>query len=81
LAGLPKKDFDVTIDLGEPSTLGYIGINFFQHIAATSVMLSTQLTIAISEDGKEYKTVLDQSLETVKERDPIIKRIEIEFKK
>ena len=79
--GLPKNDFDVTIDLGEPSTLEYIGINFFQHVAATSVMLPTQVTIAISADGKEYKTVLDQSLETVKERDPIIKRIETEFKK
>lgn len=77
--GLPKKDFSFTIDLGEPNALSYIGLNFFQHIGATSVMLPTEVTISISENGKEYIPILNQTLETTKDRDPIIKRIETDF--
>lgn len=79
--GFPKNDFEVTIDLGEPNDLSYIGLNFFQHIASTSVMLPTEVTIAISENGKDYKNVLNQTLNTIEDRDPIIKRIEAEFDK
>lgn len=79
--GLPRKDFEVVIDLGAPTPLSYIGLNFFQHLASTSVMLPTEVTIAISKDGKEYQTVYNQSLETIKDRDPIIKRIETDFEK
>jgi len=79
--GLPKKDFELLIDLGESNVLSYVGLNFFQHIGSTSVMLPTQVTISISEDGKTYKTILDEALETIKNRDPIIKRIETEFEK
>ncbi|WOD43819.1 beta-N-acetylhexosaminidase [Hwangdonia lutea] len=79
--GLPKKDFEVLIDLGEHNSLSFVGLNFFQHIGATSVMLPTQVIISISEDGKTFKTVLNKTLETVKDRDPIIKRMETEFDK
>ncbi|MFD2535566.1 beta-N-acetylhexosaminidase [Gelatiniphilus marinus] len=79
--GVQKKDFEVIIDLGEVNATSYIGINFFQHIGATSVMLPTQVVVGISEDGKTYQTVLDETLETIKDRDPIIKRIEAEFEK
>lgn len=77
--GIPKKNFEVTIDLGESNTLSSIGLNFFQHIASTSVMLPTEVIISISEDGKSYKTVLNETLESIKDRTPIIKRIETEF--
>jgi hexosaminidase len=79
--GLPEKDFEVIIDLGEPNTSSYIGLNFFQHIDATSVMLPTEVTIAISKNGKYYKTILNEKLENIKNRDPIIKRIETKFEK
>ncbi|MCK0114632.1 beta-N-acetylhexosaminidase [Gelidibacter sp. F63206] len=79
--GLPQKDFEVIIDIGAPTNLSYIGLNFFQHLASTSVMLPTEVTIAISKDGKEYQTVYKQALETIKDRDPIIKRIETDFEK
>ncbi len=79
--GLPQKDFEVIIDLGKPNALSYIGLNFFQHLASTSVMLPTEVTIAISKDGKEYQTVYSQALETIQKRDPIIKRIETDFEK
>ncbi len=79
--GLPQKDFEVTIDLGETNRISYIGLNFFQHISATSVMLPTQVTIAISENGKDYTTVFKKQLETIQDRDPIIKQIKAEFEK
>lgn len=77
--GLPQKDFEVEIDLGGPKELSYVGLNFFQHISATSVMLPTKVTIAISKDGTSYTTVLEEAIPTSKERDPIIKKIEAEF--
>ncbi|MBO3097397.1 glycoside hydrolase family 20 protein [Gelidibacter pelagius] len=79
--GLPQKDFEVIMDLGETTTLSYIGLNFFQHLSSTSVMLPTEVTIEISKDGKNYQTVYNQTFETIKDRDPIIKRIETDFEK
>lgn len=79
--GIPAKDFEVTLDLGAPTNLSYIGLNFFQHVASTSVMLPTEVTIAISNDGNDYQNVYNETLETIKDRDPIIKRIETDFKK
>jgi hexosaminidase len=79
--GLPQKDFEVTIDLNEANWVSYIGLNFFQHISATSVMLPTEVMIAISENGTDYTTVFTKQLETIMGRDPIIKRIEAKFEK
>lgn len=79
--GIPQKDFEVLIDLGSSAELSYVGLNFYQDIGATSVMLPTQVTIAISEDGENYVTVLDESIATMEQREPIIKRIETSFEK
>ena len=54
--GIPEKDYEVLIDLRETSKLSYVGLNFFQHISATSVMLPTQVIISVSEDGIDYKS-------------------------
>ncbi|MDP4680303.1 MAG: family 20 glycosylhydrolase [Cyclobacteriaceae bacterium] len=77
--GIKKNDFDIKIDLGQVSTLTEIGVNFFQHVAATSVMLPTSIEIKISEDGDEYKTVFAEQIETIEDRDPIIKQIRSSF--
>ncbi|GAA3577041.1 glycoside hydrolase family 20 protein [Snuella lapsa] len=79
--GISGKDFDIIIELGNLTYMSYISMNFFQHIGATSVMLPTQVLVSVSSDGKNYTTVLDESISTDKSRDPIIKRIETEFKK
>lgn len=79
--GIPQKDFEVLIDLGETNELSYVGLNFFQHIGATSVMLPTQVNISVSKDGINFSPILEQSIETVEQRDPIIRRIEIDFQK
>jgi len=79
--GIKKSDLDVTIDLGDVTELSQIGINFFQHIAATSVMLPKAVEIQISSDGQTYKSVYKEEFETVEKRDPIIKRIESDFEK
>ncbi|MFT7031617.1 MAG: hexosaminidase [Cyclobacteriaceae bacterium] len=77
--GVKKTNFEVAIDLGDVTTLSNISLNFFQHIAATSVMLPTNIVIQVSEDGEEYSEVLNKRLETIESRDPIIKLIESKF--
>jgi hexosaminidase len=77
--GIKKTDFNVTIDLGDVTTLSNISLNFFQHIAATSVMLPTNIVIQVSEDGEEYSEVLNKRLETIESRDPIIRLMESKF--
>ena len=79
--GIPEKDFEVLIDLGGSNELSYIGLNFFQDIGATSVMLPTQIHISVSEDGENYKTVLDESIGTLEKREPIIKHVASNFEK
>lgn len=79
--GFQQQDFDVIVDLGSVSELSYISLNFFQHIAATSVMLPTEIIVEISKDGKNYTNVLNEILPTTKKRDPIIKKIEANFEK
>ena len=79
--GIPQKDFEVLIDLGSATELSYVGLNFFQDIGATSVMLPTQVIISISMDGENYNTVLDESIATQEIREPIIKHIGSEFEK
>lgn len=77
--GIKKTDFAITIDLGDVTTLSNISLNFFQHIAATSVMLPTRVTIQVSEGGEKFNEVFDESLETIESRDPIIRLIESKF--
>lgn len=77
--GIPKKDFEVVVDLGDAKELSFVGLNYYQDIGATSVMLPTHVTISISKDGQDYKTVLDQPIETLEKREPIIKKIVANF--
>jgi len=79
--GISNKDFEVLIDLGSVNELSYVGLNFFQDIGATSVMLPTKVIISISKDGKNYNTVLSESIDTQEKRDPIIKHIGSNFDK
>ena len=80
--GFRKHDFDVILDLGEPEEVSYVAVNFFQHLAATSVMLPLRVQILISEDGENYKKVFDEKYETIKDDyKPIIKKVEANFPK
>ncbi|RAJ15974.1 glycoside hydrolase family 20 protein [Arenibacter echinorum] len=79
--GIKEKDFEVLIDLGSVNELSYVGLNFFQDIGATSVMLPTKVIISISKDGENFKTVLDEAIATQEKREPIIKTIKSNFDK
>jgi len=79
--GIPQKDFEVLIDLGSSNELSYVGLNFFQDIGATSVMLPTEVVISISKDGVNYENVLNESITTIEKREPIIKHISSNFEK
>ncbi len=79
--GFKKNDFDVTIDLGKSVEISSVAVDFFQHPAATSVMLPSEVKIMISEDGQDFKTVFDKKYETIKDPKPIIKKVEAQFPK
>jgi len=79
--GFEKTDLDLVLDLGKAEDVSYVAINFFQHLAATSVMLPTEVSISVSPDGKAYKSVLDEKYETDKNNKPIIKKVVAEFPK
>jgi hexosaminidase len=77
--GIKQQNFNITIDLGDTTQLSYIGLNFFQHISATSVMLPTLVVIKVSEGGENYHEVHRESIETIEDRDPIIRLVETIF--
>jgi hexosaminidase len=77
--GIKQNDFDVTIDLGETTTLSQISLHFFQHISATSVMLPTKVTMHVSMDGLNYIEMYNERLKTVEDRDPIIRLVKANF--
>ena len=79
--GIKQKDFDITIDLGDITSLSYISLNFFQHISATSVMLPTNVLISVSADGMSFQEVHNESIETIETRDPVIRRVESTFER
>jgi len=79
--GFQKTDLDIVLDLGKTENISYVAINFFQHLAATSVMLPTEVSISVSEDGKKYNSVLDEKYETDKNNKPIIKKVAAGFTK
>lgn len=77
--GFESNDFDITIDLGKARELSSIKVNFFQHIGATSVMLPTEVVMEISEDGKDFRKVLEETIETSQDRSPMVKTVTAEF--
>ena len=79
--GFRQKDFEVIVDLGSEKELSYVGLNFFQHNGTTSVMLPTELKIAVSPDGEAYELVFEEEIETSKNKDPFIQRFEADFEK
>ena len=79
--GFKSTDFDVRIDLGAKEEISQVGLHFFQHIGATSVMLPTEVKIFVSADGQNFIEVLKKELPTDQSRDPIIKKIVARFDK
>lgn len=79
--GFEKNNFDITIDLGETEKLSQVAINFFQHISATSVMFPQRVTIMISENGKDFTTVVDEQYEIDRTQSPMIRKVVANLKK
>lgn len=61
-----------------------ITFNRSQERLATGLDFESSKTIkaiSISKDGKDYTSVLEEAIETIDKRDPIIKRIETDLEK
>jgi len=61
--GYRKKDLNVVIDLGNETSVSSIGIGFLQSILH-SILLPSQVSFAISNDGQDYSLVGEQSYQT-----------------
>jgi len=61
--GYRKKDLNVVIDLGKETSVSSIGIGFLQSILH-SILLPSQVSFAISNDGQDYSLVGEQSYQT-----------------
>ncbi|MCC8061890.1 MAG: family 20 glycosylhydrolase, partial [Rikenellaceae bacterium] len=57
--GFERTDMDVTLDLGRVQPVEGVALRFLQHIASTSVMLPTRLTVWTSADGGDYTVAAD----------------------
>lgn len=77
--GFEKTDMELTLDLGSVQSVSGVVLRFLQHIASTSVMLPTGVTIWTSTDGNQYKAVADWGIEPDTNSEVMIRSFDIPF--
>ena len=77
--GFEGTDMDVTLDLGSVQSLSGAGLRFLQHIASTSVMLPTRLTVWTSTDGKDFTVAADRAIEPNDDSEVLIEPFDVRF--
>lgn len=75
--GFEKTDMDVTLDLGEVQPVEGVALRFLQHIASTSVMLPTHLTVWTSADGNDFTVAADMPVTPDNDSEVMIKPFDI----
>lgn len=75
--GFEKTDMDVTLDLGEVQSVEGVALRFLQHIASTSVMLPTHLTVWTSADGRDFTEAADMPVAPDNDSEVMIKPFDI----
>lgn len=75
--GFEGTDMDVTLDMGEVQPVEGVALRFLQHIASTSVMLPTHLTVYTSADGKDFTVAADMPVTPDNDSEVIIKPFDI----
>ena len=58
--------FDITVDLGKKTKLSSVGTDFMQS-CGPEIFYPSQYSVAVSDDGKDFKTVFDQKYESKKD--------------
>lgn len=79
--GFEKTDMDLTLDLGSVQPVSGVVLRFLQHIASTSVMLPTGVTVWVSSDGEHFEPVADWGLEPDSNSEVMIRPFDIPFGK
>lgn len=75
--GFEGTDMDVTLDMGEVQPVEGVALRFLQHIASTSVMLPTHLTVYTSADGKDFTVAADMPVTPDNDSEVMIKPFDI----
>ncbi len=75
--GFERTDMDVTLDLGSVQPVEGVALRFLQHIASTSVMLPTRLTVWISADGGDYTLAADMPVAPDNDSEVVIRPFDI----
>lgn len=77
--GFEGRDMDLTLDLGSVQPVAGVWIRFLQHIASTSVMLPTRLTVWTSADGKTFSAAADRAVEPDDDSEVMIRPFDLRF--
>lgn len=77
--GFEGTDMDVTLDLGEVQPVEGVALRFLQHIASTSVMLPTHLTVWTSADGNDFTVAADMPIAPDNDSEVMIKPFDVRF--
>lgn len=75
--GFEGTDMDVTLDLGSVQPVEGVVLRFLQHIASTSVMLPTRLTVWTSADGGDYMVAADMPVASDNDSEVMIRPFDI----
>lgn len=75
--GFERTDMDVTLDLGGVQSVEGVVLRFLQHIASTSVMLPTHLTVWTSADGRDYTVAADMPVAPDDDSEVLIRSFDV----
>lgn len=71
---------ELTLDLGEEQPVAGVWIQFLQHLASTSVMLPTGLTVWTSTDGNRFTIAAERSVADDSDSEVMIRPFDLRFK-
>ncbi|WP_298063061.1 family 20 glycosylhydrolase [uncultured Rikenella sp.] len=77
--GFEGTDMEVTLDLGTVQQVEGIVLRFLQHIASTSVMLPTRLTVWTSADGRDFSVAADVPIAPDEDSEVLIRPFDVRF--
>ena len=73
--GFEGVDFEMTIDLGEPTEINYVGAEFLQDINSW-IFMPRYVTFSGSADGKEFQEVARiENINSAQEKTPVVIRL------
>lgn len=77
--GFCKDDIDLTIDLASSEQVSQVDLRFFQHISTTSVLLPLNVSVELSTNGTDFKSVYDSAIKPNADPNALIEEYTIVF--